>query len=345
MKERSRFGRRKSDKTVWLIAIVAAVALITTYAVSCGDSPGPTTSSPSAYSPGDAAANVPPAQPADAEQPAAAPETDLSHNSPQGIVDPLTGVVTINNFTHHSLDLEICYFKAGPHPQQLLTVQQAPVAADRKGVTFQVPVEELDLGCDPLELQVDIVRNHTCDRGSNNLELLPGDQVAAFPTIPGDNPWIKEDKKEYGDWSKWTGCSEVNRETCVGTRTRAIDWLQYEREKCGPARRVIDKGTDVESASCQIPFSNAWTLTPKNRVGYFRVEVDGAVVFEDWIKRDQPYEFVTEAGVEVKVFENRFFKWYLETTKTGDSCKVLEPEFNASCSVQLVVSCICVLPE
>jgi hypothetical protein len=93
------------------------------------------------------------------------------------------GVVTLLNGTGHPVSRDICYFKEGPHPQELLLVKEikaVPGATSTLSFPNDALAEKLGLTeaeCSASgEVQVDVVKTGRCEQGSANL----GPSLIAF---------------------------------------------------------------------------------------------------------------------------------------------------------------------
>lgn len=199
-------------------------------------------------------------QAANPEAPAAEPEEDASNGrAPSATVNP-DGSVTFNNETYHSSGKDICYFKKGPHPQQLLYTYDGNFAASSvTNVPF--PKEVTAPECGSIEIQIDVVNDGACGSPSN---ALPGLLAWGYVTLTDEGEWIEQEavRENEGEWgechqldvssSTWGHKPKCEPEKIEGVKERTYDRVVYSTNSCASSKelREVSRTTLTETEKC-----------------------------------------------------------------------------------------------
>jgi hypothetical protein len=225
--------------------LLIAVALLL---VGCSGDSVTAPETVSAPAPAAAAAPVAPEAPAAVPVPdGPAPTATVANN----------GTVTLNNITGHNVTRDICYFKEGPHPQELLLVGEVKASA-KQSSTVPLPndvlAEKLGLTtaeCEAEgEVQVDVVKVGRCEGGSNNLGpsliAFARHVPVTFATEEGE-PKITRVSTPVSEWSE---CEATPNRPADCKRWRWVEVTITKTYQCREPEVVTKKKRESEACDC-----------------------------------------------------------------------------------------------
>jgi len=304
MNHRRRFGRRKSDKVVWPLAILSVLALIMTYTQSCGDSPtapSPARTQTSTTSTPPSSQATTPAEPvADATPDPNAPQTPEGSDWKGYVKFDDQGNLSIFNPLTEKYQGEYCYFLNGPHPQTRLWAGETSVLPGH-AKNFPAPdlaalidwqalgKEQKEPVCEA-EIQSDAGhKSFDCDRNSANLADAGTDHLHNYKYFDVKRPigeWV-EGEWEMVEEGEWGECQlpegEVEANTvreCFKTRVDVYRKL-WTRICSDETKEEVERRTLREPCKCPCEDMNVWTLTNRRNDGPWEIVVDGDNPYAD----------------------------------------------------------------
>ncbi len=187
-------------------------------------------------------------EPPEGASPQPAAPADASTLTPQITISP-AGVVSISNPTGHSVAREVCWFRNGHHPQELLETTSTELGPGESGL-WPLPANLCGI-----ELQVDVVKRGRCQLGSANLGHIDAYRyvnVACGETIP---PCETELQITYEE-GPWSECLPGGGGAGACWRSRTVFEIRQRIDTCtgevvGYVRRA--HSTQREECACPLP--------------------------------------------------------------------------------------------
>ena len=342
MPRTKRFGRRKADKRIWIVAILAALGLYATYLASCSDpvtTPDPVVTTPATPAP--VAVTPTPVEATPAPQPTATPDTRPIH----AICNKTTGICTFETDKPRPASAK-CTKPAQNDPfyGTWNAVVDNTTTVDVRDICHKVEADD----CKPktVPVQVDF---HSAGRHIGHLGPL---HQLTFPQklSPEEcEECVEEPRKIYerecGDWGEClpvVGASAVtNGRVCQKTQactvTEGVDYQCQEDD----IRTYDDPATEPCDCPCEDQFT--WTAKNTYRIGALLYVKHGSTTVwgPTWVPANSSAApFVYNTYDELKLYRARIGSDEFLDATTAESCGGV----NAAWTGKLLVSCECV-PE
>jgi hypothetical protein len=259
-----RFGRRRSDKRVWVFAILAALGLYATYLASCGKDGGPTTpaiGSSQDTTAGAGSSSTAPTPAATEESPASGLDIKIRNN----------GEVINNEQETYTACLYHKPFGAG-----VLVDNWKAKPGKTQSDWIGPDGKHVNPGCEPGEGQIDVIEAATCPPTPHGLSPLAANPNVKIPAEqeececePGEWEPVGEPKIETSPWGECPQAfegeiediaSDIVRPQCFECQLVTI--TQTYTNGCQKRDRVVRK---LRRRPVECPCETEWVEIDKRR--------------------------------------------------------------------------------